>query len=95
VKQYYVYITASRSRRIYTGVTNNLIRRLYEHRSGTGSRFAYRYNMTRLVYFEIFENPSQSIDREKQIKGWLRQKKIDLIEAENPEWNDLSAEWSS
>jgi len=51
--------------------------------------------MTRLVYFEIFEDPSQAIGREKKIKGWLRQKKIDLIEAENPEWNDLSAEWSS
>lgn len=85
MKHYYVYITASRSRRIYTGVTNNLVRRLHEHRSGIRSRFAYRYNMTRLVYFETFENPSQAIEREKQIKGWLRQKKIDLIETENPD----------
>ena len=63
------------------------------HRNGTGSRFAYKYNMTQLVHFEIFEDPGQAITREKQIKGWLRQKKIDLIESKSPDWCDLSEDW--
>lgn len=93
MNQYYVYITASNSRRLYIGISNSLNVRLWLHRTGTGSKFAHRYNMTRLVYFEVFEDPKQAIAREKQLKGWKRQRKIDLIEKENPEWKDLSEGW--
>ena len=93
-KQYYVYITASRSRRLYIGVTNDLSRRIYEHKSGLGSQFARKYNMTSLVHFEMFDDPSQAIDREKQLKGWKRQRKINLIESGNPDWRDLSSDWN-
>ncbi|MGH7840490.1 MAG: GIY-YIG nuclease family protein [Candidatus Binataceae bacterium] len=89
---YYVYVMASPSRVLYTGVTNDLDRRVSEHKSSVGSRFAARYHATRLVYFEEFKDIRVAIDREKQIKGLLRKKKIALIEALNPEWKDLSAE---
>jgi putative endonuclease len=86
---YYVYIMASPSRTLYTGVTNDLERRVSEHKDGAGSRFANRYRATRLVYFEQFADVRDAITREKQIKGLLRVKKIALIEAMNPEWKDL------
>ena len=93
MRHYYVYITASKSLRLYIGVTNNLVHRLRKHRSGLGSRFAHKYNMTSLVHFEMFEDPRQAIEREKQLKGWKRQRKIDLIESGNPDWRDLSSDW--
>ena len=82
------------SKTLYTGVTNNLNRRVYEHKNKLIRGFTFKYNITKLVYFEIFNDINQAIAREKQIKGWLRSKKINLIESVNPEWNDLSQEWS-
>ena len=77
---------------LYTGVTNNLLRRVSEHKSGKGSDFTKRYNLTKLVYYEVTDDINAAIRREKQIKGWLRRKKIALIESMNPEWGDLSLE---
>ncbi len=91
--QYFVYILASRTRRLYVGVTNDLIRRVCEHKAGTASRFTRRYGITRLVCSESTPSVSDAIAREKQIKGWLRYRKVALIEAQNPAWADLSAEW--
>ena len=92
-KQYYVYILTNRSGTLYTGITNNLERRTAEHKRGTGSAFTRKYRITRLVYFEATDDVNAAIAREKQIKGWLRAKKIALIEAENPSWRDLSEGW--
>lgn len=83
----------NRSRTLYTGVTNDLQRRVYEHKHGIGSKFTSRYNITRLVYYEVCSDVGAAIAREKQIKGWLRSKKIALIESTNTEWEDLSATW--
>ncbi len=77
---------------LYTGVTNNIDRRVSEHKSKEFPGFTRRYNVTRLVYFEEFGSPSDAIAREKQIKGWSRKKKLDLIRSENPTWRDLSEE---
>ena len=89
---FYVYVLASRSRVLYTGVTNNLARRLREHRLGEGKSFAKRYHIHRLVFFECFRDVRSAIAREKQIKSWRREKKLALIEASNPAWEDLAAE---
>ena len=78
---------------LYVGVTNDLERRLYEHRSGITEGFTKRYKMNRLVYFDATSNVEGAISREKEIKRWRRSKKIDLIEAENPGWKDLSEGW--
>ena len=94
MNQYYIYIMTNNSKTLYTGVTNNLNRRVYEHKNKLIRGFTFKYNITKLVYFEIFNDINQAIAREKQIKGWLRSKKINLIESVNPEWNDLSQEWS-
>jgi len=93
MKQYYVYIISSKSRRLYTGVTDNLERRVYEHKNKLLPGFSKRYNISRLVYYETCTDVRAAIAREKQIKGWLRRKKIDLIESVNSTWDDLSAEW--
>ena len=93
MNQYYVYIMTNNSKTLYTGVTNNLNRRVYEHKNKLIQGFMAKYNITKLVYLEIFNDINQAIAREKQIKGWLRKKKINLIESVNPEWNDLSQEW--
>lgn len=92
-KAYYVYIITNRSKTFYVGVTNNLERRMWEHKHHSGSEFARHYKLDRLVYRESFDDIRKAIDREKQIKGWLRVKKIALIVRENPTWSDLSAEW--
>ena len=91
--QYYVYIMTNNSRTLYTGVTDDLVRRVYEHRNKLIEGFTRKYNITRLVYYEITSDVRAAIQREKQIKGWLRKKKIALIEAANPEWKDLSERW--
>jgi putative endonuclease len=91
VKQYYVYIMTNRSRTLYTGVTNNLERRVYEHKHKLIPGFTTKYNLSRLVYFEATEDIRSAIEREKQIKGWLRRKKLSLIESVNPNWEDLSS----
>jgi putative endonuclease len=92
-RMFYVYILANRTRRLYIGVTRNLIRRLFEHRNGIKTKFAHRYNIHRLVYWETVNDPRAAISREKQLKGWRREKKIALIESMNPNWKDLSIEW--
>ena len=92
-KIYFVYIMSNRSKTLYTGITGNLIARVRRHKLGTGSQFTSRYNLDRLVYFERFEDVHNAIEREKQIKRWLRVKKIALIVSVNPAWRDLSAEW--
>jgi putative endonuclease len=89
VKQYYVYIMTNRSRTLYTGVTNDLQRRVYEHKEKLLPGFTSKYRINKLVYFEATENVSSAIAREKQIKGWLRERKIALIETTNPQWEDL------
>jgi putative endonuclease len=90
---YYVYILSSRSRNLYTGVTNNITCRVAQHRFGSGGRFTSRYKIQRLEHLEPFTNPIAAIKREKEIKGWLRAKKIALIEAQNPGWIDLAEGW--
>ena len=89
-KWYYVYILASSSRALYIGVTNDITRRLHEHRSGTASAFTRRYSVHRLVHVETASNPRDAIARETQLKRWTRRKKVALIEAANPMWEDLS-----
>jgi putative endonuclease len=88
----YVYILSSHRRRLYVGVTNDLARRLAEHRDAARHTHTGRYLIDRLVYFEAWSRPMDAIQREKQIKGWIRQRKIELIESVNPNWRDLSAE---
>ncbi|MCA9772946.1 MAG: GIY-YIG nuclease family protein [Myxococcales bacterium] len=93
MSDYYVYVLANRRRRLYTGVTNDLERRVWEHKHGVAKGFTKRYNINRLVYFEDTSDPTAAIEREKQIKGRLRAKKVALIESMNPEWKDLSEPW--
>jgi putative endonuclease len=92
-KVYWVYMLASRSRVLYTGVTNDLGRRVAEHKLGNASAFTRKYQVNRLVYSEAFREVHSAIRREKAIKGWLRDKKIALIEEKNPAWADLAADW--
>ena len=87
---YYVYIMTNKSKTLYTGMTNDLQRRVYEHKSKPSHGFTSRYNITRLVYCESTPDVLSAIAREKQIKGWIRKKKIALIDSVNPEWHDLS-----
>lgn len=93
MKTFYVYIMASKSRTLYTGVTSNLERRVRQHQTKLFGGFTPRYNINRLVYFETGGDIVAAIAREKQIKSWRRSKKIALIESMNPNWKDLSAEW--
>jgi len=89
-KQGYVYIlTNVHSRVLYTGVTSDLIKRVYEQQNKLVDGFTKKYQLHKLVYFEEFDDIMSAITREKQIKGWLRRKKIALIESKNPEWKDL------
>jgi putative endonuclease len=88
-RNYCVYILASRSRNLYVGVTDDLERRMIEHRDGLVSGFTTRYRVFRLVHFEVFGAITSGIVREKEIKGWRREKKIRLIERNNPTWADL------
>ncbi|MDZ7661715.1 GIY-YIG nuclease family protein [Thiohalophilus sp.] len=89
-RQYYIYILTNRSNTVlYTGVTNNLIRRVYEHKEKLQPGFTRKYNVDKLVYYEILIDPENAIAREKQIKAGSRQKKLDLIRSFNPGWNDL------
>jgi len=94
MRQYYVYImTNQRNTTLYTGMTNNLVGRVYQHKTKVNKSFTSRYNIDKLVYYEEFNNPYDAIGREKQIKAGSRKKKIDLIEGTNPEWKDLSEDW--
>jgi putative endonuclease len=92
-KQYYVYImTNAHNTVLYAGITNDLARRVYEHKNGLGSGFVKKYNVHKLVYYEQGNDIHAAITREKQIKGGSRQKKIDLINQMNPAWKDLYEE---
>jgi putative endonuclease len=94
MKNYFVYIMTNRKRGVlYTGVTNDLVRRVYEHKNKLVKGFTSHYNTTLLVFFEETPDVVTAIGREKEIKGWLRIKKITLIESVNPEWQDLSCGW--
>jgi len=81
------------SHTLYTGMTNDLLRRVYEHKRGLIPGFTKKYKIKQLIYFEETDDVTVAIAREKQIKGWLRQKKIDLIESVNPTWDDLAIDW--
>lgn len=91
--RYYVYILTNHSKTLYVGVTNNLERRVFEHKAKLVPGFTKKYNLSQLAYFEETDDVGTAIQREKQVKGWLRRKKIALIESMNPEWGDLSDGW--
>ena len=91
MKTYYIYIMTNHSGTLYTGMTDNLEQRVYEHQHKLVPGFASKYDITKLVYYEKVDDAGVARAREKQIKGWLRAKKIVLIESANPEWRDLSA----
>src|ERR1700732_1192549 len=93
MKSYCVYIMAGASGVIYIGVTNDIERRVLEHKNKSVPGFSARYNLQKLVYFEVFGDVRAAIAREKELKGWIRRRKIALIESVNPKWNDLSPEW--
>lgn len=93
LESYYVYIIANLSGMVYTGVTNDLERRMSEHKQKLLSGYASRYNIQRLMYYEVTNDIGAAIAREKQIKAWTRAKRVALIESVNPEWRDLSAQW--
>ena len=93
MKTMYVYIATNNSQTLYVGVTNDLERRMYEHRHKLIPGFTAHYNIGRLVYFEELDDPWSAIAREKVLKGWRRQRKIDLINSLNPEWKDLARGW--
>jgi putative endonuclease len=87
---YYVYLTASgKHGTLYLGVTNNLVRRIYQHKSKVVPGFTSQYNVTRLVWYEVYDNAITAISREKELKKWRRDWKIRLIEEDNPDWSDL------
>ena len=91
--QYYVYILTNHSGTLYVGVTNDLTRRIYEHKNKFAGGFTKRYNIDRLVHYEMTEDVNAAITREKQIKGWPRKKKFNLIRSSNSRWLDLSEGW--
>src|SRR2546427_8605032 len=93
VRQFYVYILTNKAQTVlYTGITNDLKKRVWEHNSGLGSKFAGRYGVSRLVYFEVFEDPYEAISREKQIKAGPRRRKVALIANSNSGWGDVAGE---
>ncbi|MBN1991392.1 MAG: GIY-YIG nuclease family protein [Anaerolineae bacterium] len=93
MKQYYVYIMTSFMGTLYVGMTDNLCRRVYEHKNKLIEGFTKKYNITRLVYFEETGDVKTAFSREKEIKKWRRSKKVALIESRNPKWQDLSEGW--
>ncbi len=92
-KKFFVYIMTNHSGTLYTGMSNDLLRRVHEHKHGLVEGFTQKYKLQRLVYFEETPSVEGAITREKEIKGWLRIKKVSLIETENPGWRDLSEGW--
>jgi putative endonuclease len=89
----YVYLLSSTTRRLYVGVSNDLSRRVWQHRDGTIRGFTRKYSITRLVYYESFSDPAVAIRREKQIKSWSRVKKLALVASMNPSWIDYAEHW--
>jgi len=94
-KRYFVYLLSSQTKTLYIGMTNNLDRRLLEHRSGLVEGFSKKYKTEKLVYFEETTDVYSALNREKELKGWRREKKVRLIESVNPKWVDLSVDPSS
>ena len=92
MKQYYVYIMTNKSKTLYIGITNDLSLRVFNHKQKLVKGFTKKYNINKLVYYEITTDVNAAIEREKQLKRWRREKKIELIEGFNPEWRDLSVE---
>ena len=92
-KTYWVYIMTNRSGTLYVGVTSDLARRVYEHRERLVPGFTSRYHIDRLIHAEGFTNAREAISRERQLKGWRRDRKIALIAQDNPDWRDLAQEW--
>jgi putative endonuclease len=93
MRKYYFYIMNNPTGTIYIGMTNDLLRRVFEHKHKLIKGFTKKYDVTRLVYFEETTDVNAAIHREKEIKGWRRSKKIDLIKSMNPRWEDLAADW--
>ncbi len=94
MRQYFVYMMTNKNNKVlYTGFTGNLEGRTFLHKESKIEGFTKKYKVSKLVYYEVFENPTEAILREKQIKGLLRSKKNDLVKSTNPDWNDLAAEW--
>ena len=94
MKQYYVYLMANRSKTLYVGMTNDLQRRVYEHKHMVKDGFTRRYLVDRLLYYEVTDDVSSAIAREKEIKGWRRSKKVALVESRNPRWQDLASDFA-
>ena len=92
-KKYYVYIMTNKSGTLYTGLTENLLKRVHQHKNKLIEGFTKKYNINKLLYFETFADVYSAIAREKTIKGWVRRKKLDLIRTTNPNWADLSEDW--
>ncbi len=92
-KQFYVYILVNKTGTLYSGITNDLLRRVSEHKRGKVAGFTKRYNVNRLIYYEETNNVQDALNREKQIKGWTRKKKLDLVRTTNPTFKDLSIDW--
>jgi putative endonuclease len=92
MKQYYVYILCSETKTLYTGVTNDLVKRIYQHKEGLEEGFTRKYRTNRLVYYEFTGDVMSAIAREKEIKKWRRAKKVRLIHSLNPKWQDLYAQ---
>lgn len=93
IRDFYVYVMSNRTHVLYIGVTNDLQRRVLEHQTRAVPGFTSRYHLNRLVYFEHYDDAVTAIAREKQLKGWRRNRKIALVESLNPKWSDLSREW--
>lgn len=93
MKQFFVYILANSTKMTYIGITNNIERRVFEHKKGLIEGYTKKYNISKLVYLETGSDINMAIKREKQLKGWIRAKKVNLIESVNPNWDDLSLEW--
>ena len=93
MKSYYVYILASDSKTLYVGVTNNLEKRILEHKNKLLKWFTEKYWVDKLVFYEVTDDINSAISREKQLKNWHREWKVNLIEKENPDWEDLSDKW--
>jgi len=89
-KSYFVYIMSNESRMLYVGVTNDVAKRAFQHKSKQIQGFTQKYNLYKLVYFEAFADVGAAIARKKQVKGWLRSKKVALVNSRNPQWKDLA-----
>ena len=92
-KTYYLYIMTNKSGTLYVGMTNNIRRRVRQHKDKLVAGFTRKYNITRLIYYECFTDVYAAIAYEKRIKGWVRRKKLDLVDSVNPQWDDLSDGW--